>query len=39
MVEFLLALAAFALASQWLATVAATLGIPSVLLAMATALV
>ncbi len=34
MVEFLLALGAFALVSQWLAAAAAALGIPSVAVAL-----
>jgi len=38
MLEFLLALAAFALASQWLAMAAASLGIPSVAVALIGAL-
>ena len=39
MLEFLLALAAFALASRWLLACAAGLGIPSVVVSLVTALV
>lgn len=38
MLEFLLALGALALVSQWLAAAAANLGIPSALISLATAL-
>jgi hypothetical protein len=37
MLEFMLALAAFALASQWLASAAAALGVPTVFLTFVTA--